>query len=281
MNIVYPSKEQTLMKFYIKIGITLIVILGCSYCLKQKIPPIDTGTLEVYFGVFGSVYAIVTGFILLVVITNYNNIKKYISSEINALQDLRDFLLYIDSDQKSVRLIRIRVGHYVDSVIHKEWASLVNGKHIDSDTSPELYAIIKSVNQVKINQNDLSDKIAVKKLINTIGRITTFRTNRLTSVNEKIPPVMMHLILFLSSCIVLPFSLIGVSNWLWWIINAFNGFTIIYIYMIIKDLNDPFHGSWNIKPIQFQEFIDSLEENQFSTHEPMEDKVSTTSKTQS
>lgn len=241
------------MRFYIKILPLLIATLFFHYLIKYKVNlQVEGNILEIYFSLFGSIYAIVIGFVLLVIITHHNNIKRFISSEVNAIQDLRDFLHYIDGDDQSVERIKEKVKSYVSTIIKTEWTQLKTEKPIHADTSVELYEIIAIINEITIRPNDLSDKIAVKKLINTVGHITTYRTNRLTSLNEKLPPVMIQLIFVLSLCIVLPFSVLPVDGIVWFFFNVVNIFSVAYIFFIIGDLNNPFGGYWSISNHQYE-----------------------------
>ena len=222
---------------------------------------ISTEILEVYFSVFGTIYAIVIGFILYVVISNYDEINKQLNLEINSLQDLRDYLLYIDYDKESVYIIREKIKLYIESVINKEWVELKKGKVIDNDTNKELSAIIKAINRIKLDGQDANDKIAVGMLIKTFGDVTTYRTNRINSVSEKLPKVLIHLLFFLSFGIVLPFSFLPLIGWLWLISNFFSAFALVYLLNVIRDLNNHFNGYWCISDKPFRLFFEKIKKS--------------------
>lgn len=249
------------MRFYLKIFPVVFLFVAIAWVINNYTNiSIKSEILEVYFSVFGTIYAIVIGFILYVVIANYNEINKQVNLEINSLQDLRDYLRYIDCDKESVHNTREKIKLYIESVINNEWADLKRGKVIDNDTNKELYAIIDAINKIKLEGQDANDKIAVELLIKTFGDVTTYRTNRINSVSEKIPKVLIHLLFFLSLGILFPFSFMPLKGWAWIISNFFSAFALVYLLNVIIDLNNHFNGCWRITDKPFRIFFEKMME---------------------
>lgn len=46
---------------------------------------------------FGCTYAIIVGFAMFLVSENFGNFKRRVHAEIDDLQDLRDYLVYVDN----------------------------------------------------------------------------------------------------------------------------------------------------------------------------------------
>ncbi len=247
------------MKVYLKTIFVVILILILNYFLTlYPLVTIKIETLEIFFNLFGVIYAIIVGFAIYVVLNNYNEIKQYMNCEINELQDLRDYLLYVDEQEEVKKTILEKIKQYAQSVVQKEWVAMSEYKEVDFDTPPEIYEIIKNVNKIKPANE--SDSIALSRLIETLSHITTYRTNRLTASVDKLPSLLKHLILMLSGVIVFAFTMLPMENiWVNMSLNAVNAFGIALIYFVILDLDYPFSGVWSLQPKPFEDFLKRLE----------------------
>lgn len=242
--------------------LVVLCILAFNYLLAlHPTLTLNVNLLEIFFNLFGILYAIIIGFAIYVVLNNYNEIKYYMSNEINELQDLRDYLMYVDGQEETKKGIKKNIKRYVESVIHQEWTAMSLGKEVDIDTPAELYDVMVAVN--KIEPANASDNVALDKLIGSISAITTYRTNRLNASIEKLPPLLRHLILILSVFIVFTFTLIPIDNfWVNMGLNGLNSFGIALIYFVIIDLDYPFGGVWCITPKPFEDFLKKLASDQ-------------------
>lgn len=252
LKYVYPN---TLMKVKRNIIVTSLVIVGLCYLfIAYPLWQIEESLLEVFFGVFGVIYAIIAGFVILVLLQNYNTIKVHIWAEVNALQDLRDYLIYVDNQNNVVEKMRKTIKNYVESIIEKEWKDMVGSGKVDMDTSAEIYEIMKSINTIKVTNP--SDAVALNKLIDTLGNITTHSTNRLYSSGEKLPFLLFLFVIILSILVVFIFTLLPIQDTLTrFLLNGVNIFTAVFIYIIIWDLNHPFKGTWSINYKPYQNFL--------------------------
>lgn len=245
---------------YLKTLVAVACILTLNYFLAvYQTFTIEKEVLNVFFGLFGVIYAIIIGFAIYLVLDDYNEVKSYIYAEVNELQDFRDYLMYVDNQDDLVQEIRTKIKQYVQAVVQKEWPAMAKNKDIDMDTPPEIYAIMKSINKIKpTNQSDIT---ALERLIQSIGNITTYRTDRLLASHTKLPALVQHIIFILSLFIVVIFTLIPISNfWVNMGLNALNTFGIALIYFVIIDLNDPFAGVWCISPKPFEDLLKRFEE---------------------
>lgn len=240
------------------IVITGLGILGLGYLLiTYPLWRIEGAILEVFFGVFGVMYAIVAGFIILVLLENYNAIKAHIWAEVNTLQDLRDYLVYVDNQDDVVDEIKEAIKSYVESVIQQEWTEMVSASQVDMDTSAEIYEVMKRINKIEVTNR--SDAVALGKLIDTVGEITTHRTNRLYSSGEKLPVLLKLFIIILSVLVVFIFTLLPIQEAIIrFLLNGVNIFAVVYIYIIIWDLNRPFKGVWGIDNEPYRDLLARL-----------------------
>ena len=252
------------MYIYIRASIvTVLAVVGSYYLHSYPLDflPIpektDTGGFEIFFTILGTIYAVMAGFVMLVVLENYTTIKNHLAEEVNSLQDLRDYLLYLDNQEDKVQTIKDRIKTYVDSLVNSEWPSMMKKSRMHVDTSPEIYQIMSGIHQ--INVDNPSDRVALQKLIDIVGRVTTLRTDRLTACSEALPRSLIHVMQLLSASVIVVFMLVPLGNFA--MIVALNGlvaFVITMIYGMIQDLNNPFKGSWSVTPELFVDLQKNL-----------------------
>lgn len=247
------------MKVYAKTIVAMLCILAFNYLISlHPALAIDANLLQIFFNLFAMIYAIIAGFAIYSVLNNYNEIKYHMNNEVNALQCLRDYLMYVDHQEDVKKDVVAKIRDYVDAVIDKEWRAMQECRKTDMDTPRELYQLMAAVNTIQ-PAND-SDNIALGRLIANISDITTQRTNRLAASLEKLPTLMHHLILTLSLFIMFTFTFIPTSSfYINMALNALNSFGIAFIYFMIVDLDYPFSGVWSITPEPFMELRKKLQ----------------------
>jgi len=233
--------------------VTFLIIIILAYPFTQ----INENVLEVFFAVFGIIYAIIGGFIIMILLENHMKIKNHIWADINAIQDLRDFLIYVDNQADRVKEIKDTISCYVKSIIEIEWLKMSNNKPLNNDTSEEIYDIMKAVNKIEVANK--SDAVALDKLISTIGVITTYRTNRIASSQHKLPALLQFFINVLSILVIIIFSQLDIDVFfVKLLLNGIIIFSVILIYIIIWDLSNPFKGTWRISSKPYEALLNKF-----------------------
>lgn len=206
----------------------------------------DLDAMEIFFGVFGTMYAIIVGFVILMIADHYHEIRQNIAGELNSLQNLHDYLIYLDdSHRETIGHITAALHTYLQSIIKKEWPVMVSKQHSHIYTSPELYDLMKAID--KIQPKNEKDLIGFENLIEEVNEVTTYRTNRLSMSNEKPPSILIHIVLILSIIVIVIFTFIPLNFLvLKLILDGALAFSVTLIYNMILDLNNPFWGDWNI-----------------------------------
>lgn len=249
------------MKIYLKTILVVIVVSTLNFALVQCHWSVkDQNILEIFFALFGVLYAIIMGFAIYVVLNDYNEIRRYIHAEVNELQDLRDYLMWVDNQEDVVKEIKEKIKGYIRFIVGHDWPVMEKGSKIDPDdmdTPVEVYELMKSVNKIKpTNESDVS---ALNRLIETIASLNNYRTDRLISSQEKLPPLIKHIIVMLSLFLMLTFTLIPVESFrVNMLLNSLNTFGIALIYFVIEDLDYPFGGVWVISSDPYQKLLQRL-----------------------
>lgn len=235
------------------IGVSLLLLI--RPVVHNSVTPVDIDAWGIYFAVVGVVYAVISGFLLAQLLTRYHQLSNRIHEELNALEDIRDFLIYVDDSTENMAAklkIKIALVEYLRSVIEKEWPLMTSGeRNIDSDTCEELYRVMRAVE--RINPVDESDVVALTSIINHISNVTTYRTERLEMVGHGLSGPLRILLYFMSTIISVSFILMAVpslSVHLFMVISVITSIGLLLTVMF--DLNNPFMGIWNLDKEPFQ-----------------------------
>jgi hypothetical protein len=222
----------------------------------------DLSSWGSFFNVFGVIFAIVAGFLLVTVLNRYSNLNQTIEDELNAVESVRDFLVYLDDRQQSeIDKIKRALEIYVKSVANTEWAEMsAPAIPMNSDTSEELYEVMRSGKGIKVSEE--RDNIVLSALIETISEITKLRTRRIALANERLPPRLRVLMLFMSTTLVGAFVFLGVQGifaHIYMLVTL--SVSIHLLYMVIEDLDHPFYGVWNIRRGPLDELVKRFEQD--------------------
>lgn len=247
------------MKIYIKTFFIALLATSFSFLISfyDFIFDADSNIMETFFNVFGTLYAIMVGFVILMVSNYYHQIKNAINDEINSIQDLHDYLVYVDNNDQVVLEIKQAINDYISSIIEQEWPKMRSSEHTEVFTSEPLYNIMKKIN--KLEPKNPSDIAALEKLMSEVNAITTYRTDRLGMSNENLPPLLVHVSFILSVSVVFVFLFMPIDSFfLKIILNGILSFAVGLIYYMIIDLNNPFRGDWRVTFDSYQKLLEKL-----------------------
>ena len=221
----------------------------------------SSGPWEAFFSVFGIIYAIIVSMVIVEALSSFNNLKSLTEQEVNAVEDIRDFLIYLDDDDEARPEIWASLRTYVNSVIKLEWPGMRNkGVDVDSDTSPELYQLMKDVRKIRTNEG--TGRIVLESIINKIAELTTYRTER---IERSVVGYTAYQICVLISSLtmVIGGGLILMFVEPWWVhflMIVTSVSAMATLYGLILDLNHPFGEGdlWEIKDESFKNLAERL-----------------------
>jgi hypothetical protein len=219
---------------------------------------IDLGAWGVFYTVYGVLYAIIVGFILIGALGKFDQLKMTVDSEINQIQNIRDFLAYFSENQKNaIQDVRIALSAYVHSIFETEWEEMVKKESLP-EFSGELGNVINSVSHLK--SEDENDSIALTSTINALSGLTDCRTKRICLAKEEVPPPIMKLLIFMSVVLTIGFMVLGVENFIVHLFFIWSlSTTVQLIINLLTDLNNPLQGIWIIENNQYHSIKSSID----------------------
>jgi hypothetical protein len=235
------------------------VILVRPYVRYQGVLQ-DVSAWGAFFTVFGVVYAIVAGFLLITVLNRYSTLSQVIEDELNAVESIRDFLIYFHSYQNTdIRSLKHSLATYTKAIATVEWQQMSDpATPTNSDTSSELYDIMQKTADIKIQDN--LDNSILSTIIACVADLAKLRTRRISLANERLPLRLRILLVLMSISLAAGFIIMGVQSLAVHIFMASTLSVSVYLlYWIIQDLDHPFYGVWNISLIPIEDLIKRFE----------------------
>ena len=225
---------------------------------------VDAETWGIFFTVVGVIYAIVVGFLIVDLLSRYHTLGTQIHAELNAIEDVRDYLVYVDHNEDAKEAIIASLGKYVESLVGTEWERMSQSTEevgtvvdLESDTSIQIYEVMKAVEEIELH--DASDQIALTAIIRRLADITTHRTERLELAKAHLTPPLRLLVVFMSVVIAFAFILMRVDSLVIHTYMVVSSVVAIHLlYIVLEDLSHPFRGIWNIRKKPFEDLAARL-----------------------
>lgn len=241
------------------IFLTIFNIVPQIRVARNAVESVSPGAWEVFFSVFGIIYAIIVGMLIVEALSRFNNLRALTEQELNAVEDVRDFLIYLDDDDEARPAIRASLLAYVNSVVKDEWPIMRNDPDkLDSDTSDQLFQLMKEVRGIKVGKEP--SRVALESIINKVAELTTYRTDRIKRSVEYITFPLRLLILGLSIAIAGGLILMFTPLWLHLFMVIVTVTAMATLYELISDLNRPFGEAelWTISDESFRKVAEGL-----------------------
>lgn len=256
-------------KIFTSIVVALVALstYGAYLITNQGLITIDLAAWGIFFTIFGVIYPIVLGFLLVEALGKYGNLSKLLDEEVNELQDMRDALIFLDNSPEIEDRIYQTLKNYALSIADHEWDDMVRpGSRLGSDTSEELYQFMRAIHA--IDPTNKSDEEVLNILINKVFTITTLRTQRINLAKQSLPNLLHILINFMAVVFMvalnLSFAATIDSFWIQFAMVVSLVTSTHLLYQIIIDLDSPFSGSWKLdyrdEYRQFAQSVDAIEE---------------------
>ncbi len=246
---------------YIFLSTIIVLLVHKHYFYKHVFD--DVSAWGTFYTVFGVLYAIIAGFLIIEALSKYNTLNELIEEEINELQDIRDLAIYFNCDDDLIKKIIFELKGYVQSVIKFEWQTMKQGtKNLNPDTTREMYEIFSAINEIDLRNK--KDEISLQLFMQKMTNITTLRTKRISISTQTLPVALKVLLYFMSSCLILGLLLLGVYNVIIHILMTISLVVSVQLLnSIILDIDNPFEGIWQIQPVLFSDFVKTLDEKEY------------------
>lgn len=219
---------------------------------------LDRSEVQSFLSTFGTLYGIMTAFVIVQVWQAYNKNKELIEKEALGLERLYRLTLYFRDQELTKQMFRI-IREYAKFMIKNRFKNLSSGNR-----SAEAGRIFRKFATVikDIKFDDDHDSIVFHHVVDHFGRLSETRSERIKQSLSRLPDIL-RLFLYLTSFIVLGTFILIPSTGLfyWYFAVGLFGFILGMIFQLVEGLNNPFSGHFVLTPEPFERTLKHIEED--------------------
>ncbi|MCS7185974.1 MAG: DUF4239 domain-containing protein [Armatimonadetes bacterium] len=219
-----------------------------------------TEPLSTFLEIYGTLYGITFAFTLYVVWSQFNSVQNGVKQEADVLEDIYR-MTFLLSDRISAQSLAQNLREYVEAVLGSEWLNLSQGKDCPF-THDKFVTLCQSLRTVPVV--DARDQTVFGQMLEAVNRLTRIREERLTSSLTRIPNTLWDLLVFMSVALLFGFILLALPDssnpgvFVGTLIIALVGGSIGLLLGIVKDMDNPFVGIWNVSAQPFRVLSDKM-----------------------
>lgn len=239
-----------------------LLVLGGMYIVRMVLETdaylTDVGGLGAFVTMFGTLYGIMTAFVVFEVWAQYNKTYALVAKEAQGLERLFRLTLYFRDDTLTKQMKQI-IAEYAQMIIDRKFQALSSGKQ-DSAISTTFRKIAAVIRDIRFN--DDHDQIVFDHVVAHYGELSSIRTERITQSLARLP-TLLKTFLYISSCfalisfVLMPF----VNSYYGYFVTGSLTFVLAMVFHLVEDLDNPFKGYWNITPEPFERALRHIEED--------------------
>jgi hypothetical protein len=240
--------EQNTVVVVIGVACSLAYMAGVNFYWPADQRRLHNELIGWQLSVLGTTYAVIIGFMLYTVWTDFGAAELNTDAEANSLTNLYRIADGLPPQQSGK--IKNLTRTYVDAVINHEWAEMSAGGS-PSDTSP----IIRDMWQSLVNLEGASPTqvTAEDHALSELSALAGYRRIRLVENEIRLPGVLWFVLLIGAAVTIGSTCLFGASNGNLHAIQV-GAFSLLLclVLVAIADINRPFQGSVHVSDLAFR-----------------------------
>lgn len=218
----------------------------------------ETSALNGFLTVFGSLYSILTAFVILEVWKQYNNISELIDQEAQGLEQLYGLTVYF-RDEKMTAEMKKAIQEYASILIDGQFRKL-GSRDRTTRSSKAFERIAEIISHVHFN--DDHDSVVFNQVLEHYRQLAWTRTERITKSVRRLPILLKSFIYIASFFTLMTFSFMPFTTSQYGALAMLViSFQQIMIFFIIEGLDNPFVGHWALTPEPFEQMLKHLDGN--------------------
>ena len=199
------------------------------------------------FSILGTTYAVILGFMLYTVWTDFGSADLNADAEANALVNVYRLAEGLPQQQR-VQLETL-TNRYAAVVIDKEWPEMAQNKipHESQEISADMWKTLMSVKAASPTETTAEDHA-----ITELSSLTSHRRTRILQSAARLPAILWCVLIIGGSVTVASASMFGSANVSLHAIQVIAFSLLISLVMVaIADINRPFQGSVRVTSYSF------------------------------
>ncbi len=201
-----------------------------------------------HVSVLGSTYAVIIGFMLFAVWTNFETAEANAESEANCLVNVVRASRGLSAEEQGRILTLAR--RYVDVMLTIEWPAMSR-----EEISPVSHPLVRELwaTLIRTDTHNSREQTSLDHALTQLARMTDFRRLRQLQVDAYLPGILWVVLILGASVTIMSACLFGASDFRLHLIQVIMlALLISSILVAIADINRPFQGSVHVSPEGFE-----------------------------
>ena len=246
------------MKFTIKIiiflGVFSLVFYGLhdSDFYNTKVILADLGGIPWLYASIGTLFSILTGFIVQKEWENWNSLVDAVSAEVNTLREMWLWSRYLPKETGDIfnNSIKLYLEEMSEEGLYKSEQRITSKRIEESFSSLNAAMFDMFKNQPEVATNTFT----------FLTRLIEQRSDRLRYSSHHVPQNLKRIIFFATTLMICLSLGIGVKNiWLDYIYTMSVSMLAYVIFLVIDDLDHPLvPGGWHLTPRPYKKLLEEI-----------------------
>lgn len=246
----------------IKSFIITILTVVASYIIRVSFNTqnflVDVGGLSAFATIFGTLYGIMTAFIIFEVWGQWNKISMLIDQEATGLERMFRLCLYLN-DARVEKHMKKAIFDYASMIVKGKFSRLGNGIR-----NPKTGIVFREIFKVlrSIQFDDSKDPAIFPLIVEQGGKLQETRTNRINQSLTRLPVILNSFFYISSAIVAVTFIVMPFAQFFYQILAVGSiSYLIAFAAQLIKDLDNPFIGHFRLTPEPFERTLKHIEED--------------------
>jgi hypothetical protein len=227
---------------------SLLLILGINRLWPSQMRRAHNELIGWQLTVLGTTYAVIMGFMLYTVWTNFGTAEINAGSEANAIVNVYHLAQGLPASQRDA--LEKAAMAYVGTVVDTEWPAMARGdsSFVATDQKDEMWHVLMTVKAASPTEITAEDHA-----ISELSAMSSYRRTRQLSSSSRLPGILWWVLLVGGLLTVTSACMFGAENMTLHTLQvAFFSLLIALILVAIADIDRPFQGTVHVSDAAFR-----------------------------
>ena len=242
------------------LAVTCLMVLNVVWPARQR--RVHNDIIGWQVSVLGTIYAVMVGFMLYAVWTNFQTAEINADGEANALVNLCRIAEGLPDAQRIQ--IQTLAAQYVDVVLSREWPEMNQGLSGWGDSS-----IILGFGRIltRTPATNFTQQISLDHAMEQLSSLTVHRRVRQLESESKLPDILWAVLISGGIITVITCCLLGSENFTLHFMMIFAMALLISLVLVaIGDIDRPFQGTVHVSPAAFLRAQEAIRQSNSGPH---------------
>jgi hypothetical protein len=236
---------------------SLLLVAALNRFWPQEKRRVHNNLIGWQLGILGTTYAVILGFMLYTVWTDFGAANLNVDLEANALRNLYRLAEGLPQQQRTQ--LESQTRNYARAVIERDWPDMANGR-VPEESHAINQAMWRTLMSVKTASP--AEFLAEDHALTELSALTQHRRTRLIQSRSQLPAIFWCVLVTGAAVTVFSASMFGSENAALHAIQVLSFTLLIMLTLLaIADVNLPFQGWVHINDYAFQRAQQSMEEH--------------------